>query len=62
MTLPPRLAKTIKSGINVAKSFGFSILEKQPNGDWAVINHNVYGKVLTRCVMQGRLVACRQVG
>lgn len=48
----------IKSGINVAKAFGFAMLEKQDGGDWAYLNYDAYGKLLTRCTLAGRKVTC----
>lgn len=55
--------KAVKSGINVAKKFGFSMLEKQANGDWQLINHDIYGKQITRCTLTptGRTVTCAAV-
>lgn len=47
----------IKSGISVPKKFGFATLEKR-GSDWALLNYDAYGKLMTRCVLSGRSVAC----
>jgi hypothetical protein len=48
----------IKSGINVAKKFGYAMLEKQADGTWAYMNYDMMGKLLTRCTLAGRAVSC----
>ena len=48
---------TIKSGMVVAKQFGFATLEKQAEG-WTLLNYDTYGKLMTRCSLKGRDASC----
>ena len=48
----------IKAGINVAKMYGYAMLEKQPDGNWSYLNYDTYGKLITRCTLAGRQVSC----
>lgn len=48
----------IKAGINVAKVYGYAMLEKQADGSWAYLNYDIYGKLITRCNLAGRKVSC----
>lgn len=48
----------IKAGINVAKVFGYAMMEKQPDGTWAYLNYDVLGKLVTKCTLAGRKVSC----
>jgi Calcineurin-like phosphoesterase len=48
---------TIKSGMVVAKQFGFAMMEKQTAG-WSLLNYDTYGKLMTRCMIEGRKASC----
>jgi hypothetical protein len=48
---------TIKSGLHMPGSFGFSIFEKQGDG-WQLTNHDRLGVTRASCVIQDRTAVC----
>ena len=48
---------TVKSGLNVFGSFGFSIMDRR-EADWRLTNYDRFGKLLHDCAVKGRTAEC----
>jgi hypothetical protein len=52
---------TVKAGVGKPDIFGFSILERSPNdsaSSWSITGYDIRTRVLARCELQNRNVAC----
>ena len=49
---------TVKSGINMLGTFGYSMLEKQADDGWKLTAYDRLGAALRSCLIKDRTVSC----
>jgi hypothetical protein len=49
---------TVKSGLNMLGTFGYSMLEKQDDGGWRLTAYDRLGTVLRSCLIKDRTASC----